>query len=232
VHRLLARLERLQVVQRDPHSRRYHVGVRLQEVTRQSFVDPDPRQVARPYMEALRDQSGETVTLHMRDGTDQVVIEMYEGTQEVRWVAVLGRRAPLLIGPTATVVLAFLSAEQAEAVLKQTRTPGEPGPAPDTLAAARAAGFAVGTAALSRDTIAITVPVFERGGRVWGGLSIAGPAFRFTIEVACHLALSLQQAAASISAALGYLPAPRPDGVSNEPHPGARRSESAAHCPT
>lgn len=231
VHRLLARLERLKVVERHPQSRRYHVGARLRGIIRASWSEPDVRVVARPILEALRDQSTETVSLHLRDGADQVVIDMCEGIQEVRWVAMVGRRSSLLTGPTARVILAFLPPEQSEALLEQIRKPQEPGPSAKSLAETREAGFAVGTTALSGDTTAITAPVFQRGGRVWGGISIAGPAFRFGPDEARRHALELMRAATEISAALGHAPVCRSDEPPPQHAQGDCTSDSSMSTP-
>jgi DNA-binding IclR family transcriptional regulator len=203
VHRLLGRLERLEVIERDPLTRRYRVGRRLREIRRSQWTELDPRAIALPYMEELRDARGETVSFHLFDGTEHVVIEKCEAPQDVRRVLAIGRRTNLSIGATAKAILAFLPANQAAAILAQTYTPEQPGASAADLQQVRAAGYALSVSERTPGIVSVSAPVFGRNGRVWGALSLSGPAFRFTAELARQSAPTLLTAAHAISRKLG-----------------------------
>jgi IclR family KDG regulon transcriptional repressor len=206
VHRLLATLEGVGAVERDRASRRYRLGPRVRELARESWAQVDLRQVALPYMQELRDRSEETVTLHLVDGTDHVVIEQCESPQEIRRTLPLGQRTPLLRGATAKAILAFMPPEQARQVLARTRTPDDEGPSAEELADIRSLGYAFSLAERVPGGSAISVPIRDRTGQVCAALSISGPSFRFTHARAMRCVPALLLAAQRIAAALGYSP--------------------------
>src|SRR4051794_30220556 len=123
VHRLLGTLEGLGgvAVERDGHYRRYRLGPRIRELGREGWGQIDLRQIARPHLSTLRDESEETVTLHLVEGDAHVVVEQVESPQEIRRILPMGQRTPLLRGATAKAILAFMPGEQARTILAATR---------------------------------------------------------------------------------------------------------------
>jgi len=197
-HRLLGRLERIGVVERDGQSRFYRAGPRLRAIMRQD-AGVDVRNISLPHMIKLRDVSGETLSLHFRDGDEQVVVEKCEGRHEVRRVVPLGHRQTISRGATAKALLAFLSPAEAKSLLGKRS-----GPSATELRTVRKQGFAVSHGEIVKDVTALTAPIFDAKGSVWGGLAISGPSYRFTRQHALRLAPALMIAAKNISAAFGY----------------------------
>jgi len=211
VHRLLGRLERIGVAERDPQSRRYRSGPRLRNAMREGWNEFDPRRLALPLMEKLRDETGETVILHLRDGLEHVVVEKCEGASQIRRVIPLGHRWPIFRGATARAILAFLSDDQAKTILASSASHpdtkrGAAPPSPAELRAVRKQGFAVSLGEITTDVTAAAAPVFDHRGTVWGGISVSGPTYRFTRADAMRTAPALKRAAAEISAAFGHAP--------------------------
>lgn len=206
VHRLMGRLERIGVIERDSQSNQYRVGPRLLKLTQRSGNDLEPRRIALPIMEALRDKCGETVSLHALDGDQQVAIEKCDGSAEIRRVLPIGRRVPLCVGATAKAILAFLSKSRVEAILKGARDKGLDNPSSKELQAIRNAGYAISIGEITPGLTAVSTPVYDHRGEVWGGLSVSGPTFRFTRERAKSSLSSLMDAAAKISSGLGHRP--------------------------
>lgn len=204
VHRLLATLERLEVVERDQIPGRYRLGRRARELGREGWGESDLRQIALPYMQRLRDLSEETVTLHLVDGAEHVVIEQCESPQEIRRSLAIGQRAPLLRGATAKAILAFLPPDQRARTLAAVRTVDEEGPSERELADIRSLGYAFSISERVPGGASISVPIHDRHGRVCAALSVSGPSFRFTAARAIRCAPALMQAAREIAAALGY----------------------------
>src|SRR5215211_3450070 len=123
VHRLLGTLEGLGVVavERDGHYRCYRLGPRVRELGREGWEQIDLRQIARPHLSALRDESEETVTLHLIEGNAHMVVEQVESPQEIRRILPIGQRTPLLRGATAKAILAFMPIERVRTILAETR---------------------------------------------------------------------------------------------------------------
>jgi len=204
VHRLLATLEGMEMVERDGMLGWYRLGRRARELGTNGWTRTDLRHLALPHMQALRDESEETVTLHLVDGDDHVVAEECESNQEIRRTLPLGQRAPLLRGATAKAILAFLPEAEAARILAATCTPDDDGPGPQELRDIRSLGYAFSISERVPGGSAISVPIRDRGERVCAALSISGPSFRFTPARAIRCAPALMRAADEIAAALGY----------------------------
>ncbi len=204
VHRLLATLEGLAVVERDRVPGHYRLGQRARDLAPAHYVGGDLRHVALPFMEALRDESGETVTLHVVDGCEHVVIEQCESPQEIRRSLAIGQRAPLLRGATAKAILAFLPPDRLTQTLAAVRDVDAEGPGERELADIRSLGYAFSIAERLPGGASISVPIHDRAGRVCAALSVSGPSFRFTAARAIRCAPALVQAADAIATALGY----------------------------
>jgi DNA-binding IclR family transcriptional regulator len=202
VHRLLATLERLEIVERHFPYNYYQLGRRFRELAGERGQVQDLRQVAYPTMEKLRDQSQETVALSLFNGYEHVVIDQCESPHELRRTYTIGHRVPLLNGATAKAMLAFLPQEQTREILAHTRTPEYPGPGEDELQTIRDFGYAFSDGARVPGSAAIAAPIRDRAGRVCAALSISGPSFRFTASHATRSAPALKQAAEAIEAAL------------------------------
>lgn len=206
VHRLVGTLERLEIIERAPRDRRYRVGPRMRPIWTGGPSDrADPRRVAIPQMLALRETCGETVTLHALVGTTHVVVEQCESLEEIRRILPVGQPVPLLAGATAKVLLAFLPPEQAVSLAAQVRTPDQAGPSRQELRDIQTLGYAYSLSERIDGASAISAPILDGTGRVWGALSISGPSFRFTAARAARTAPALMEAASRISTALGYV---------------------------
>ncbi len=213
VHRLLMTLEGLDVVERDSAPGHYRLGRRARELAPSGWERADLRHLALPYMQRLRDESEETVTLHELDGYDHVVVEECESQQEIRRTLPLGQRAPLLRGATAKAILAFLPEAEVARILAAAATPDEAGPSAQELHDIRSLGYAFSISERVPGGSAISVPIHDDSGRVCAALSISGPSFRFTPARAIRCAPALIRAADEIAAALGYAPRVKGDEV-------------------
>src|SRR5206468_2973329 len=69
----------------------------------------DLRRIAHPYMVQLRDCSGETISLDVRQGNSHVCIESVESSSPIRRTGTLGLSGSLLRGASAKVYLASMS---------------------------------------------------------------------------------------------------------------------------
>ena len=208
-HNILATLIRHRFVDRDPATRKYRLGPALASLGRAAVGRRDLVELARPHLVRLRRLSGETSTLHLRDGTGSVILASEESSHQLKVTAPPGHRLPPFAGAVAKVLLAW----------------GEPGPGqfPARLPAytprmITAAGRyleelrGVGRAGVAYDEMeylpgvrAVSAPVFqgpEVQGHAIGALSIVGVAARISPQDLRRLAGPLRNAARTLSAAL------------------------------
>ncbi len=202
VHRLLATLQGLGAAEQDSHSRLYRPGSRLAELA--PGGEPELRRIALPIMRQLRDETEETVTLHLIEGDSHVVVEQVESEHEIRRINPIGQPVPLVSGATARAILAFLPADERAAVL--ARGAGDGGPAEEDVRRIRLQGYSLSAGERLAGGTAMSAPIFDRAGRLSAALSVAGPRFRFTLSRASRCAPALLSATGRLSRALGYRP--------------------------
>jgi DNA-binding IclR family transcriptional regulator len=226
VLRLLTALEKKGLVERDPLTRRFALGVRVLALAAGRSRQADLHSRALPHMRALRDQSGETVILQVLAGNQHVCVAEVEGLHEVRRRIAVGQVFPVDRGTTAKVFRAF----GPDAPTAPGTEPRSHDGLPRTLAEVRAAGYAIGIEEREPGGSAMSAPVFDGDGRVWAALTIAGPAQRFGPAQMRPLAEPLQRAAAAISLELGYRPGAAQDGPQGRGRAAARNGRRSRYA--
>lgn len=206
-HRILAAMANAGFVERQGAGN-YRLGIRLLELGNLVKARLDIREAALPQMELLHQQLGESVNLGIRQGDEIVYIERTSsGRSTVRAVHLVGARAPLHV--TAVGKL-FLADEPAGTVADYARRTGLPGLTANSLTTqaalekelrtVRLQGVAFDNEEIEPGLRCIAAPVHDDTGMLVAGLSVSAPAERHKPE----WATLVRQAAARISAALGY----------------------------
>jgi DNA-binding IclR family transcriptional regulator len=115
-HRLLAMLQYRGFVQQNPASRAYEAGPALDRIAFSVLRRLDVRERARPVLERLAAEVGETVHLGRLEGRHVHFLDSIESTRAVRVGSRLGRSMPAHCTSTGKAMLALLAAEQLAAV--------------------------------------------------------------------------------------------------------------------
>ncbi|MEU5879758.1 IclR family transcriptional regulator [Spirillospora sp. NPDC047279] len=189
-HRLLATLEGRGFVRRRPDG--YGLGTVLRRLA--DSVEADLLTTARPVMAELGAATGETITLHVREGTEIVVAERVLGTRHLVKVDYQpGHRRPLALGAAGRVILAHLGPSPV------------PVDDPARLAEIRRAGHDYSHDELRAGVSGVAAPVFSQLG-IQAALSVVVPVSRDG-DLSRWLP-ALTTAAREITACLGGHPAP------------------------
>ncbi|WP_336776102.1 IclR family transcriptional regulator [Paenibacillus sp. MMO-58] len=184
VHRMLATLEDRGFVERDPSSERYHLGMRMWELSAHLSSSDDQSVIWQPEMERLRDRLGETVSIYVRDGSERVRIQAVQSNQPVRRVAPVGARLPLYAGASSKVLIAYSDRFVQEQIF------GDPAwllaidldQYKQQLEEIVQQGYATSFEEREPGVAALAAPIFNRHGQVAAALSVSGPSSRLTIE--------------------------------------------------
>lgn len=181
--RLLNTLEHHGIVERDPLSQRYHVGygtIRLATATvdHRSLV-----RRARPVLERLADETGETVNLGVGTFSAAVCIDQVDAGHVIslNWI---GRQMPLHCTSIGLAVLSYLPESERESVLQQPRkaytklTLVDEAQLREVLARVRDRGFCVAVDDYETGIGGVTAPVLDAEGRASTLVSVSGPSFR------------------------------------------------------
>jgi len=114
VHHILAALVEFGWVERDPESLRISLGLRAWEVGQAYDLAQSLSQRARSFMDQVRDETGETVRLAVRSGSDQVCMAKSVGPQTLVFDQRVGARLPCHATGLGKALLSGLEATEVE----------------------------------------------------------------------------------------------------------------------
>jgi len=117
VHSLLKTLQLHGYISQNDETGKYKLGLKHLEKGQQLLRSMDIRAVARKYLEALSEQTGQTTHLVILDGKEGVYIDKVEGVKAAIRYSRIGRRVPLHCSAVGKVLLAFKKGEEIEATL-------------------------------------------------------------------------------------------------------------------
>ncbi|HEX4759741.1 MAG TPA: IclR family transcriptional regulator [Thermoleophilaceae bacterium] len=209
--RLLATLERGGIVQREPRGP-YRLGLRLVALADAVLDGLDIRDLGRPVLRSLVEDTGETATLSVPGASEAVTIDFIAGDASVVGVARLGRRSVGHATATGKVVLthAGLGGSAAQLTAFTDKTITDPDALERELEQVRARGFAEAVGERDPDLVAVAVPVFDRAGSLAAILGVQGPMGRFTATRRKELLPVLRQHGETLTRGLGGKPPPGP----------------------
>lgn len=213
--RILASLAEHGFVERSS-SGHYRLGVKLLQLGSRVQSRLDIRREARPIMEWLRNETGETVNLIVREGDEVVYVERVVPNRMMRVEQMIGGRAPLHV--TAVGKL-FLAEGGAEACLEYAARTGLPSCTPHSITDPTALwrsvknalqqGYALDDQEAELGVGCIGVPIRDSTNHIVAGISVSAPIERRR-EVWVTL---IRQAGEKLSTRLGFHPENRPVGV-------------------
>jgi DNA-binding IclR family transcriptional regulator len=211
VSRLLGTLMGRGFVDRDDDTGRYRLGLRLVAYADAVLAGLDVRAIARPHLERLVGQTGETATLSVPGETQPFTIDFVPSPSNVASGAELGRPNITHATVTGKLMLAFgplpldrLGPEPYERFSERTLTTrAELSREVDSV---RREGVAYGHEEREPGLNAVGAPVLGREQALVAMLSIQGPASRLHVSRLPALAVLLTEAANAVGVALGGQP--------------------------
>lgn len=208
--RLLASLGEEGLLAQTGGDRTYHIGPALIEVTLQQLQRLDLRDVARPHLVALQQQSGETVTLGLWTGNRAICIDRIDSGHQMAIVARIGQDYPLHAGGTGKTLLAFLPDSDRERLLDgltltryTANTVTDRAELLAKLGEIRRKGYCISTEEVDPGVGGIAAPIFDFREVAVGTVSVAFPRVRISPEQVLNLITAVKGTAATVSRALG-----------------------------
>jgi IclR family acetate operon transcriptional repressor len=177
------------LVDRDVMTKRYSLGVALLEYGRVALKGLDIRHVAKPFLKALVDYSGETAALAVLRGTRITIVDTEESPNPMRVSLSIAMGAPATTTSNGKAVLAYLPEKQLNEIIKIEGLPTKTKKSitkikayRTELAAIRKRGYATDFGEYQEWIVGVSAPIFDAQGQVMGAISISGPLFRMTKE--------------------------------------------------
>jgi IclR family acetate operon transcriptional repressor len=204
VSRQLGTLVASRYAEHEPDTGRYRPGIRLVHVANLVLLRLDVRSVARPHIEALVEETGESATLSVAGDPDAVTIDFVPGRHSVQGVTQLGRPSVAHATAAGKVALAFTGRRPEPPLRAYTqRTITDPGALETELARVRRVGFADAYEEREPGLNAIAAPLFGSDESLAGIVALQGPLPRFGRAPARKALAVLLDRAGAISEALG-----------------------------
>ena len=211
VHRLLMILERARFVDREPHTGRYRLGLRLFELGSLAIARFNIRERARRHLERLVFEVDETVHLCVLDAGEVLYVDKIEPSRSVRMASRIGRRNFAHCSAVGKAMLAHLPEREVDEILKQhglprltARTLVTPADLKAELQVTRERGYALDNEEGEEGVRCVAAAILGHNGHPLAALSISAPSFRLPMEKVPAVAVSVCSAARELSAESGY----------------------------
>jgi IclR family KDG regulon transcriptional repressor len=208
LYRLLQTLTQQGMLDYDHELQTYSPGVRLVRLAHSAWNQSTLAPLARPHLDALSAQVGETIHLAQLDGGQVLYVDKRNAQNPVEMFSQAGKIGPGYCTGVGKAMLAYLPPDaQAKAVLKQSfyRHTDKTLTTADTLytelAYIQKQGIAFDREEHETGIICVAVPILTDRGRVMGGLSITTTTQRHSLAELETLRPALQKTAHDIAGA-------------------------------
>lgn len=199
--RLLESLQNQHFVHRDPQSKVYRVGAGMLSLAATINKRNRVLRLVRPFLEQLRDLSGETTSFYLRMGDGRVCVDGVESFHGSVRLLPLGEAAPFTAGGTTSkVILAFQPDEEIKRILHGAQLDErEFAQWREQLQAIRRAGYYAAIGERMAHVATMSAPIATSGG-VTAAVTVSGPDDRWTIDAMTRFAPKLKEVASDLSA--------------------------------
>jgi DNA-binding IclR family transcriptional regulator len=218
VHRILNSLRSAGFIDVDSTTRRYLLGPTALDIGLAFLRHVDVRELARPVLRELSDQTEETATLSIRSGQHRIYIDQVTPTREVKMTVALGKAFPLHAGSSSKSLLAYLPQHEIDEYLERADlepltdlTITDAADLRAELADVRTRGFAASRGERQSGAGSVAAPILDHNGYPVASMSLCGPVERFQKE-AEHAATLVTEATMLLSRQIGYQPGSQPVG--------------------
>lgn len=211
IHGLLAAMREYGVVDQSRLDGKYRLGLRLFELGSVVSGTWDVLLIAKPHLQEIARQTGESVHIGMLDRSDVLYLDYADDRRALRIVAEAGTRLPPHCSALGKAMLAYLPEQEALRALGNRElkayTPHTiTGPAllQQEFARIREAGYAVEDGEMRVGLRAVAAPIFNAYKQPAYAIGVTGMFRRVTDETFLLAKQMVADAAAAISAELGY----------------------------
>lgn len=213
VFRVLATLTAGRFLTRDPVRQTYRFGEIGVLVGARALGDVEVKRLARPFLERLMADTGETVHLSILNGDWALCVDKIDPPRAVRMLSYVGFRDPLHCSGVGKALLAFQPPAEREALIARVgldrrtpRTITDRDALRQHLASVREQGCALDDGEVEEGLVCVAAPVHDHHGQTVASISASGPSTRIGGAALERLRAAVIDTAHGISRALGYLP--------------------------
>ena len=209
-HRVLATLQNHGFAEFDDSTQEWAVGVGAFRVGSSYLMRTNLIEAARKAMRGLMRETGETANLGIMDGCHVVFVSQVETHNPIRAFFRPGTRSEMHASGIGKALLSEMSRKQVEKILQKT---GLPEFTPNTITSAsalfedlersRARGWALDDEERYHGMRCVAAPIHNAYGETIAGISVSGPAVRFSPEVILATGPRVRKAAGEVTRKIG-----------------------------
>ncbi|MEX0351574.1 MAG: IclR family transcriptional regulator [Paracoccaceae bacterium] len=205
LYRFLQTLTNQGMLSYDPDRQSYALGIRLVRLAHAAWTHSSLAPIARPHLDALSRDLGETVHLAQLDASQVLYVDKRNADDPVEMYSQAGKVGPAYCTGVGKAMLAFLPDDALNRAIQQQsfhrftpHTLASETALRTELAAIRTRGYAFDREEHEPGIICIAAPILTPGGRMLGAMSITGPTSRTDLKKLENWAPRVRQAADDI----------------------------------
>lgn len=204
VYNILSTYEVCGIIEKDPKTSQYRLGLKILELSNVLSQDDVFWQIIRPFMEELTDQTGETVFLATPYGTNIIYREAAFPKHAMSARAIKGVVAPMYCTSLGKAILSGMNSSLTEQVIAAGLEPFTPYTITDPqtfreeISRIRILGYAVDNMEHEYGIKCVGVPLCNERNQVIGAISLSGPSLRFNEQQIVEYAKLLEERAHQI----------------------------------
>jgi IclR family transcriptional regulator, KDG regulon repressor len=210
-HRILMALQHNGLVEQNPASARYHLGLKLVKLGEHAVARLDVRLIARPFIVTLAARTERTVHLAVMDGAQVVILDRVDGPDPSRTPSFPGRLFPAHCTSLGKAMLAELGEQELRRVISKRslkrftpKTITSVDALVSDLQAVSKRGYAVADQEMGVGLMTIGAAIRNHTGAIVAAISVAAPSAEVRGAMVSSLGEDVKKAAAMISSRLGY----------------------------
>jgi IclR family transcriptional regulator, KDG regulon repressor len=212
VHRMLTTLVAEGLIEQNPRTGGYRLGIVMFELGEAVRVHMDLHAAVGPVLGELRTQTGESSQVGVLDGHEVVYVDRLESAHSLRLFTETGRRVPVHCTSSGKVLLAYLPEARRQALLRAAapltaltpHTITDESQLAAELDRVRRRGWAEAVNEREIGVASIAAPVRDVSGEVVAAISIGVPLARCSVMALRRLAPVIMEAAEAASRRLGW----------------------------
>lgn len=208
VSRILATLEKEQIVERDEASRKFRLGLGLLSVAGPLLADLDVRRLGLPALRDLTERTGETSALVVWNAGEAVTVEQVVSPHPIKHTTPMGTRYGDAESASVQVFLAEMPPDDVRQLLRARQPELRNGDATieqyiGELRNMSRRGYAVNYGRTLPDEVGIASAVHDHRGNLIAAVLLAAPAYRVEADTVDSLGAATLETALEITRRMG-----------------------------
>lgn len=211
-YRILETLRKYNMTEQKKVSSKYKLGPAVLQLSEQVYKDLNIISIAKPYMQKLVEELGESTHLCILSNNSAVVIEQITTSSRLSVNSKIGNNEPLHASSVGKCLLAFVNSEELKKILNKIkmdkfnqRTIVDKETLIKELTKTKKRGYAIDDREITDEIRCISVPIFNHKGQAVYSLGLSGPVSRMTRNKMEKAILLLKKTGESVSAKLGHI---------------------------